>query len=86
MQEAKPCSLQLGGRSQESFHQVMLFCPFAPALHQQELQGSICLPLAASKFRDKGSVAGHASRPWGEQQSRFLGNNSPAQEEEPKDP
>lgn len=49
VQEAKPCALQLAGRSQDSFHQVMLFCPFAPALHPQEPRGSICLPWSTSQ-------------------------------------
>lgn len=82
MQEAKPCALQLVGRSQDSFHQVMLFSPFPPAPHPQEPQGSIC-HRQRPNFKDKGSAA--ASRPWGEQQSCFLRDNSTAQQEEPKD-
>lgn len=86
MQEAKPCALQVGGRSQDSFHQVMLFCPFAPALHLQEPQRQL-LPATGSVQIPKTRAAPlvTASRPWGEQQSCLPGNNSTARQEKPKD-
>lgn len=87
MQEAKPCALQVGGRSQDSFHQVMLFRPFAPALHLREPQRQL-LPAIGSVQIPKTRAAPlvTAPRPWGEQQSCFPGNNSTARQEKPKDP